>query len=166
MDYNIVPNNNNAHVEKIISIRRVAKVVKGGRRFSFSALVVVGNGINKIGFGLGKAKEVPEAIRKGKEKALKNMIVIKKDGNTIPHKVTGKFGAGLVIMLPGKDGTGIIAGGTMRSVFEAIGIKDILAKSIRSKNSGSILRATINGLMQLSSYSERKDSLDSESKVQ
>lgn len=165
MDYNIIPNNNNTHVEKIISIRRVAKVVKGGRRFSFSALVVVGNGINKIGFGLGKAKEVPEAIRKGKEKALKNMITVKKDGNTIPHKVVGKFGSGLVVMLPGKDGTGIIAGGTMRSVFEAIGIKDILAKSIRSKNSGSILRATINGLMQLSSYSERKDSLDSKNKV-
>merc|ERR1712072_1510184 len=94
-------------IEKIISIRRVAKVVKGGRRFSFSALVVVGNGISKIGFGLGKAKEVPEAIRKGKEKALKRMIFIKKEGHTIPHKVIGKFGAGLVIMLPGKEGTGI-----------------------------------------------------------
>jgi small subunit ribosomal protein S5 len=166
MNYNTVSSHNSTYIEKIISIRRVAKVVKGGRRFSFSALVVVGNGIDKIGFGLGKAKEVPEAIRKGKEKALKRMITIKKMGNSIPHKVTGKFGAGLVIMLPGKDGTGIIAGGAMRSVFEALGIKDILAKSIRSKNSGSIIRATINGLMQLTLYSDKKKSLASKNKVE
>jgi len=165
MDHSVTSNYNNTYIEKIISIRRVAKVVKGGRRFSFSALVVVGNGRDQIGFGLGKAKEVPEAIKKGKEKALKRMITIKKKGNSIPHKITGKFGAGLVVMLPGKDGTGIIAGGAMRSVFEALGIKDILAKSIRSKNSGSIVRATINGLTQLTLYSDKKKSLVSKNKA-
>lgn len=148
-----------SYIEKIVSIRRVAKVVKGGRRFSFSALVIVGDGINKIGFGLGKAKEVPEAIRKGKEKAFKKMIHIVKNGNTIPHKVVGKFGAGLVIMLPSVEGTGLITGSTMRSIFEAVGIKNISAKSIGSKNSSNIIRATINGLVQLKLYSDKVCSL-------
>jgi small subunit ribosomal protein S5 len=139
----------------------VAKVVKGGRRFSFSALVVVGDGVEKIGFGLGKAKEVPEAIRKGKEKALKSMVTIAREGNTIPHKVMGKFGAGLIIMLPSSEGTGIIAGTTMRAIFEALGIRDILAKSIRSKNSNNVVRATINGLMKLTLYKTKKKNLNS-----
>jgi len=147
--------NSSPYIEKIISIRRVAKVVKGGRRFSFSALVVVGDGINKVGFGLGKAKEVPEAIRKGKERAIKKMICIKKRENTIPHKVTGKFGAGLVVIIPGIDGTGLISGSIMRSIFEAAGIQNILAKSLRSTNSSNIVRATINGLGKLMSYEEK-----------
>jgi len=148
-----------AYIERIVSIRRVAKVVKGGRRFSFSALVIVGNGINKIGFGLGKAKEVPEAIRKAKEKAIKRMILISKEDKTIPHKVHGKFGASLVVMIPAKAGTGIIAGSTMRSIFEVLGIHDILAKSIKNNNSGNIVRATINGLTKLMIYSEKINSL-------
>lgn len=147
------------YIEKIVSIRRVAKVVKGGRRFSFSALVVVGDGIKKIGIGLGKAKEVPEAIRKGKERALKKMISITKSGGTIPHKVLGKFGAGLVIMIPGTEGTGIISGSTMRAIFESLGIRDILAKSIKSTNSNNIVRATIEGLIKLTSYSKKIESL-------
>jgi len=143
------------YIEKIISIRRVAKVVKGGRRFSFSALIVVGDGISKVGFGLGKAKEVPEAIRKGKERAIRKLITIKKQGNTIPHKVLGKFGAGLVVIIPGIDGTGLISGSTMRSIFEAAGIQNILAKSMRSTNSCNIVRATINGLSKLMSYDDK-----------
>merc|ERR1712099_203037 len=102
-------NSSLAMLERIINIRRVAKVVKGGRRFSFSALVVVGDGANKVGFGLGKAKEISEAIRKGKASALRKMIFITKNNNTIPHKIIGKFGAGLVIMIPGGEGTGLIA---------------------------------------------------------
>lgn len=155
----LVKNKMLSYIEKIISIRRVAKVVKGGRRFSFSALIIVGNGVNKIGFGLGKAKEVPEAIRKGRERALKKMIFINKYKFSIPHKVLGKFGAGLVIMLPAKEGTGLIAGSIMRSVFEAIGIRDILAKSIRSKNSSNVVRATIDGLTKLMLYNNKIISL-------
>jgi len=144
-----------SYIEKIIDIRRVAKVVKGGRRFSFSALVVVGDGINHVGFGLGKAKEISEAIRKGRETALKKKIFIHKNNRTIPHKITGKFGSGLVIMLPAVEGTGLIAGATMRAIFEAVGIKDILAKSIRSTNNGNIVRATINGLNKLTVYNNK-----------
>merc|ERR1712226_707077 len=143
------------YIEKIINIRRVAKVVKGGRRFSFSALIVVGNGENKVGFGLGKAKEISEAIRKGKEKALKKMIFVPHRGQTIPHKVIGKFGSGLVIILPGVDGTGLIAGATMRAIFEAVGIHNILAKTIRNTSSGNTVRATINALSKLKTYKEK-----------
>jgi len=144
-----------SYIEKIINIRRVAKVVKGGRRFSFSALIVVGNGENKIGFGLGKAKEISEAIRKGKDEAVKKMIVVTRVGKTIPHKIYGKFGAGLVLIMPGIDGTGLIAGGTMRAIFESLGINNILAKSIRSTNSGNIVRATINALSKLKTYQQK-----------
>lgn len=144
------------YIERIVNIRRVSKVVKGGRRFSFSALIVVGDGINQIGFGIGKAKEVPDAIKKGKDKALKNMIIISKNTHTIPHKIIGKSGSGLVVMLPASKGTGIIAGSAMRYVFECIGIENILSKSIKSKNCSNIVRATVNGLKKLILYSEKK----------
>ena len=136
-------------IDKVVYINRVAKVSKGGRRFNFSVVVVVGDGHGSVGIGKGKAKEVPEAIRKGMEQAKKNMVAISLDGSTIPHPVLGVFGAGKVIMRPAAKGTGIIAGGAVRAVLEAVGVHDILSKSIGSGNPGNVVKATMNGLLRL-----------------
>lgn len=136
--------------ERVVAINRVAKVVKGGRRFSFSALVVTGNGHGEVGFGTGKAGEVPEAIGKASrtaKKALKRVNL--KDGRTIPHEVIGTFGAAKVIMIPAAPGTGVIAGGPVRAVLESVGIKDILTKCIGTRNAHNAVRATLDGLLQL-----------------
>lgn len=140
-------NNTDGMVEKLVNVNRVSKVVKGGRIFSFTALTVVGDGNGKIGFGRGKAREVPAAIQKAMEQARRNMIQVDlKDGHTLQHPINARHGASRVYMQPASQGTGIIAGGAMRSVFEVVGVENVLAKSIGSTNPINIVRATIRGL--------------------
>lgn len=136
-------------IEKIVHLNRVAKVVKGGRNFKFSALVVVGNGQGKIGYGHGKANQVPDAIQKATDKAKKNMVDIPVVNGTIPYEVLGQFGAGKVLLKPASKGTGIIAGGPVRAVMEAVGVQDVLSKAIGTNNPLNVLKATIQGLYSL-----------------
>lgn len=140
--------------EQVVHINRVTKVVKGGKNLSFSALVVVGDQQGRVGYGMGKAKEVPAAIKKGVDKAKRGLIVIPMNGSTVPHAVLGAFGSGRVMIKPAKEGTGVIAGGPVRAVMESAGIKDVVTKSLGSANPSNIVKATFQGLLQLRSAAE------------
>jgi small subunit ribosomal protein S5 len=150
----MVETNDTGHIEKVVYLNRVAKVVKGGRRFSFSALVVVGDGEGQVGYGLGKANEVPEAIRKASERAKGAMVKIPLLDGTLPFETIGEFGAARVMLKPASKGTGIIAGGPVRAVMEAVGVHDILTKAIGTNNPHNVLKATIEGLTQMDSAEE------------
>ncbi len=140
--------------DQVISINRVTKVVKGGKNLSFSVLVVVGDQQGRVGYGMGKAKEVPAAIKKGVDKAKRDMIEIPMSGSTVPHSVMGTFGSGRVMIKPAQEGTGVIAGGAVRAVMESAGIKDVVTKSLGSANPNNIVKATFQGLLQLRSPAE------------
>ena len=146
-----IPENNEGFFEKLIAVNRVAKVVKGGRIFGFSALTVVGDGEGRVGFGHGKAREVPVAIQKAMESARKNMVEVALHGNTLQYALVGRHGAAKVYMQPASEGTGIIAGGPMRAVFEVLGVHNVLAKCIGTTNPVNVVRATLNGLTSMAS---------------
>ena len=151
-----IPNKNNQDdlQEKLITVRRISKVVKGGRQFRFSALAVVGDGNGRVGFGISKAREVPVAIQKAMEQARKNMVTINLKGNTLQYPISSTYGAAEVFMKPASEGTGIIAGGAMRAVFDVVGVHDVLAKCVGSNNPANVVRATIKGLSDMTNAEE------------